>query len=190
MIYLKSKIFSVALSSAILLSACGMNNGNNVNDTANRAPDMHDPARVNYDNNNNRNDPSIDHNIHTRNVGFENNNNNNNNNRMEVADKAAEKVTDMEEVNRARVIVTDNNAYVAATLSGGEGQELTKDIEQKISDQVKAADQDIDQVYVSVNPDFYNRIDTYANDVQAGKPVEGFFEEFNETVRRIFPDRE
>ncbi|MDQ0268410.1 YhcN/YlaJ family sporulation lipoprotein [Cytobacillus purgationiresistens] len=202
LIQLKNKVFAVAVASGILLSACGMNNDNNLNDTAVRAPDVNEPTRVNYNNrdyNGDRHEPNIDHNIHTRNVvnknnndnnNDNNNNNNNNNNKMVVADKAADKVADMEEVKRANVIVTDNNAYVAATLQGGKNQELTKDIERKISDQIKSVDQDIEQVYVSVNPDFYNRVDTYANDIRNGKPVKGFFEEFNETVRRMFPNRE
>ena len=37
---------------------------------------------------------------------------NNNHNRMAVADKAAEKIVSMREVDQANVIVTDNNAYV------------------------------------------------------------------------------
>jgi YhcN/YlaJ family sporulation lipoprotein len=71
-------------------------------------------------------------------------------------------------------------------LSDGNG-DLTKDVEGKISDQDKAVDQDIDNVYVSVNPDFYDRMTGYTEDIRAGQPIEGFFDEFTETVRRIFP---
>ncbi|MBR8645716.1 YhcN/YlaJ family sporulation lipoprotein [[Brevibacterium] frigoritolerans] len=40
---------------------------------------------------------------------------------------------------------------------------------------------------MSANPDFVQRMDRYANDIENGKPVEGFAEEFRELVTRIFP---
>ena len=115
------------------------------------------------------------------------NNRNNNQNRMTVADKAAEKIVSMREVDQANVIVTDNNAYVAAKLANHNGNRLEKDTENKISDVVKSTDQNIDNVYVSVNPDFYERTTSYANDIRNGRPIAGFFDEFNTLVRRIFP---
>ena len=115
------------------------------------------------------------------------NNRNDNQNRMAVADKAAEKIVSMREVDQANVIVTDNNAYVAAKLANHNGNRLEKDIENKISDVVKSTDQNIDNVYVSVNPDFYERTTSYANDIRNGRPIAGFFDEFNTLVRRIFP---
>lgn len=180
---MKGPIIAVALSSSLLLTACGMNNGQEMNDTAYRAPDMHDPARVGYNRDVDHDRPGIDHNIHTRNVDYDANHHS-----MKFADKTADHITDMDEVKRARVLLTGDNAYVAATLANG--KELTKDLEKKIADQVRASDQNIDDVYVSVNPDFYNRIDTYAKDVRNGKPIEGFFDEFSETVKRMFPDHE
>ena len=115
------------------------------------------------------------------------NNRNDNQNRIAVADKAAEKIVSMREVDQANVIVTDNNAYVAAKLANHNGNRLEKDIENKISDVVKSTDQNIDNVYVSVNPDFYERTTSYANDIRNGRPIAGFFDEFNTLVRRIFP---
>ena len=115
------------------------------------------------------------------------NNRNDNQNRMAVADKAAEKIVSMREVDQANVIVTDNNAYVAAKLANHNGNRLEKDIENKISDAVKSTNQNIDNVYVSVNPDFYERTTSYANDIRNGRPIAGFFDEFNTLVRRIFP---
>ena len=115
------------------------------------------------------------------------NNRNDNQNRMAVADKAAEKIVSMREIDQANVIVTDNNAYVAAKLANHNGNRLEKDIENKISDVVKSTDQNIDNVYVSVNPDFYERTTSYANDIRNGRPIAGFFDEFNTLVRRIFP---
>lgn len=107
--------------------------------------------------------------------------------RMRVADRAADRVVALKEVDAANVIVSDNNAYVAAKLENRAGSNLTSQIERKIAERVRSVDRDIDNVYVSVNPDFYDRTTNYARDIRNGQPISGFFDEFTETVRRIFP---
>jgi spore cortex protein len=114
--------------------------------------------------------------------------NNDNRSKMRVADQAADKVTKLREVDSANVIVTENNAFVAAKLNRTSRNELTNNIENKISRAVKSVDHDIDNVYVSTNPDFYDRMNTYAGDIRNGKPVTGFFNQFNDMVRRVFPN--
>ena len=112
---------------------------------------------------------------------------NNNDYRMSVADDAAKKVADLKEVDTANVIVTENNAYVAVKLAPTSRNEVTTSIEHKISQRVKSTDRDIDNVYVSENPDFYDRMTTYSSDIRNGRPISGFFNEFTETIRRVFP---
>ena len=199
-----------ATLSTLLLAGCGTDNAN---DTAMRNQD-NTLRNVNYNPNNNNGYPNSNNNYgypngndNVINRADRNNNGinitveitlvliwaiaitmvNNNQNRMTVADKAAEKIVSMREVDQANVIVTDNNAYVAAKLANHNGNRLEKDIENKISDVVKSTDQNIDNVYVSVNPDFYERTTSYANDIRNGRPIAGFFDEFNTLVRRIFP---
>ncbi|MBM7647381.1 YhcN/YlaJ family sporulation lipoprotein [Bacillus ectoiniformans] len=108
--------------------------------------------------------------------------------RMEVADDAAKEVVDLKEVKEANVIVTENNAYVSADLTDNYEGEMTKEIEKKISRAVKSADNDIDNVYVSTDPDFMNRMTGYGDRIQRGEPVDGFYDEFTETTRRVFPN--
>lgn len=112
---------------------------------------------------------------------------------LERADEAEKKVTELEEVKSATVIITDNNAYVAAVLKDDlsevvEGSEELEQINTEIGDQVKAVKTDLKNVYVSVNPDFVDRMTDYANKIDAGEPIEGLGEEFNILVKRIFPD--
>jgi len=111
-----------------------------------------------------------------------------NDNHLEVADAAVDKITKLENVESATVIVTNHNAYVAAVLKDTTGGEGTDALEIKIADEVKATDPDIKNVYVSVNPDFAERMTEYGDKINAGEPVEGFFEEFTQSVRNIFPD--
>jgi YhcN/YlaJ family sporulation lipoprotein len=110
----------------------------------------------------------------------------NTDNRIQIAEQAADKIAQLNEVKQANVLVTNRNAYVAAALDAN--QQLTRDIEDRIAQQVKATDPNIQNVYVSTNPEFVDRIRTYVAEVRQGRPVAGFFEQFSEMVQRIFPN--
>ncbi|RDU35959.1 hypothetical protein DRW41_15300 [Neobacillus piezotolerans] len=58
--------------------------------------------------------------------------------------------------------------------------------EQKIADQVRKADKDIHRVYISFNPDFYDTMTGYANDINDGRNRGGLFNDFTGTMRGIF----
>ncbi|WP_017728117.1 YhcN/YlaJ family sporulation lipoprotein [Halalkalibacterium ligniniphilum] len=109
---------------------------------------------------------------------------------MEIAEEAAERVAQLEEVRQANVLTTDNYAYVAALLEDEQQGELSEDIKDKIAQRVKEVDPDIDRVNVSTNPDFVDRIQEYADALERGEPVEGLFEQLNETIQRVFPTQE
>ncbi|MFJ7725741.1 YhcN/YlaJ family sporulation lipoprotein [Neobacillus sp. NPDC097160] len=192
---MKKSLFVIGtLIFSLYLSGCAKNNVNN--DVAYRNRNTMEPTRVNYNNPNNGG-PAITG-VDTSNRGLDRNRNNitnvrndnigNNQSKIRIADKAADKVTDLPEVDHANILVTDNNAYVAAKLDPSSRNELTSTIENKISRAVKSVDSDIDNVYVSVNPDFYDRMNTYAGDIRNGRPISGFMNEFSDTIRRIFPN--
>ena len=128
-----------------------------------------------------------------RDVGYQpdrdqNNNVDNNQTRLKVADEAANRIAKLDEVDSANVIVTNRNAYVAVVLQDRSKGEVTDRLEKKIADQVRATDPDIQDVFVSSNPDFVERMRDYGNRINEGAPVKGLFEEFTETVRRVFPN--
>ncbi|UKS28255.1 YhcN/YlaJ family sporulation lipoprotein [Paenibacillus sp. HWE-109] len=106
-------------------------------------------------------------------------------NRIQIADQAVTNIMKLNQIQQANVLVTNRNAYVAAMLH--HGVELSRNLEDQIAAQVKAVDPAIQNVYVSTNPDFFGRINTYVQDVRQGKPVAGFFDEFSETIKRVFP---
>ncbi|MDY0395941.1 YhcN/YlaJ family sporulation lipoprotein [Virgibacillus halophilus] len=136
------------------------------------------------------------------------------NSHYRVAKEAADRITDrVPGIKRAYVLTTDNNAYVAAqldtnnnndngnngTMNNGTnnnnrlgnatdtGHELTDDVKKEIADIVKGVDHDIDNVYVSTNPDFFNLTNNYATDTNNGKPVRGMFDQLGNMIERIFP---
>lgn len=114
-------------------------------------------------------------------------NTNNANDRIQVADRASEKIAAIPAVEQANVLVTQRNAYVAAVLDDTRDR-LSRKIEDQIAAKVRETDPGIQNVYVSTNPDFVARINTYVREVRQGRPVAGFVEEFNEMVQRIFPN--
>ncbi|PLR80156.1 hypothetical protein CVD25_07245 [Bacillus canaveralius] len=61
-------------------------------------------------------------------------------------------------------------------------------LDQKIADQVRAADRNVHRVYLSTNPDFYDTLTGYADDIEGGGNDAGLFEDFNNTVRGLFDD--
>ncbi|MDQ6599271.1 YhcN/YlaJ family sporulation lipoprotein [Bacillus salipaludis] len=182
----KTALLIGSLVFSLYLTGCGKNNVND--DVANRNRNVNEPTRVNY---NPHGGPAVtgvdnsDTRLNRNNV-TDVRNDNDNRNRMSVADDAANRVSDLSEVDSATVIASDNNAYVAVKLAGND--KLTNNLEDKISDKVKSVDRDIDNVYISANPDFFGQMNQWAGDIRDGRPVTGFFKEFSDAVRRVFPD--
>jgi len=134
------------------------------------------------DNNNKNNDNGIN----IENVGYKSDKKSTPN--LDVADKAANKIKNMKEIKRAIVLKTDQNAYVAVELEGNKQEKVTKDIEDKVAKAVKDEDKDINDVLVSSNPDFFSRMDDYQQDIKNGDPIKGIFDEFSQTIQRVFPN--
>lgn len=176
---------------SLMLVGCGTNNDND-----RFTSDDNRPLGVRYnpqDNRdgvyNNMNDGLGVNNNGNNGAGNNNRNNANNNNdqNIDVADDVADRIARLDEVERAYVLVTNRNAYVAVKLTDRSNNNLTRSMERKIAREARKANKQIDNVYVSENPDFYDRMRGYRNDINNGRPVSGFFDEFTETVRRVFP---
>jgi spore cortex protein len=174
----------------LYLSGCTRNNADD--DLTSRRRNAKEITRVNFNNRNqvgpaisstDTSDPELDRSNVRNDI-----NAGSNNPKTRVADKAADRVTDLSEVDDATVIVNDNNAYVAAKLHHSSRNQLTSDIKDKITRTVKSADKHVDNVYVSTNPDFYDRMKRYSGDIRNGRPISGFRNEFSDTIRRVFPN--
>ncbi|UJZ86634.1 YhcN/YlaJ family sporulation lipoprotein [Heyndrickxia coagulans] len=187
-------LLGIGLASGLLMG-CGNNNGaddnngnrNNArpvryNDTA----DNHDVRYNNVRYNTGRTDGDNGADL-TNNNG--NGNNNNNNNNVRVANRIARSIEDLKEVAQAFVIVTNDNAYVAVLLERNQNNDkLDKKLKNKISKVVKQTDPSINDVYISENPDFFDQMSDYVNDIRNGRPISGFFNQFNDTIQRVFPN--
>ena len=79
-----------------------------------------------------------------------------------------------------------NNNNAIGTKEGNQYSKVSNRFEQNIADQVRKADNKIHKVYVSVDPNLYNRMNTYANDIRTNGNRDGLFEDFNATVNDFF----
>ncbi|WP_164215966.1 YhcN/YlaJ family sporulation lipoprotein [Virgibacillus sp. YIM 98842] len=226
---MKWKFFSVLTVLIIALAGCGTDNNNN-EDGAMQDNNNVEPTRFNDTNRgmNDDRDFGMMRNSEREQERDDNARGNDNNNRYEIADEAADKITEqVDEIDRAYVLTTENNAYVAAGLDtersqrndrGGQGNtadgngqdnevetenlrrntpdgtdndrfddQLSDDVKNEISEIVQSVDNDIENVYVSTNPDFFDLTNNYADDMDRGEPVEGFFDQIGNAIERLFP---
>jgi spore cortex protein len=161
-------------------AGCGANNDNLNEQGMNTNNDNGDLKRVGYDQERPRDYMNIKD-TGTRDTVREN---------YSISEEAAERVTDLDEVSNSFVLTTERNAYVAAVLVNDENGQVSKELKDKIAKQVKRVDAGIQNVYVSTNPDFLDRMRGYADKAENGEPVEGFGEELTDVLQRVFPDRE
>lgn len=171
----KLAIFPISLLLTLSLIGCANTkdttnkNGNATNDQNGTTENMGSGESANGNNENNNNET-----------------NGNGKSNVEVADDAADKITAMEEVSSANVLVTDQNAYVGVVLK--EGNKENKELKKKIADEVRRVHSEFNNVYVSFNPDVADRLTEYGNQIRSGEPVEGFIEEFTTSINRMFPE--
>ncbi|MBT2644919.1 YhcN/YlaJ family sporulation lipoprotein [Bacillus sp. ISL-41] len=107
--------------------------------------------------------------------------------RMHVDENAEGQVEMLNGVQNATVITVQRKAYVAIVLENGDTKAIPGDLENKISQQIKIADESIADVYVSSNADFVVDMTDYREQLQTGRPIVGLTDDFNATIERIFP---
>lgn len=119
---------------------------------------------------------------------------------LELNQRVAERLADLPEIDSAYVMLTDSNAYVAVVEAanggngagrdnGGAGGDVADDLKVRVADCVRSLVPGVQNVYVTANPDFYSRLQNWAEAVRQGRPLQGFVKEFNALVARLFPDQ-
>lgn len=82
----------------------------------------------------------------------------------------------------------EENRELNRTSDGmGDSGQLTDEIKKKISSVVRDQDDSIKDVYVTTNPEFSNLTSDYMDEVEAGNPLGGFFQQFGDMIERLFP---
>lgn len=111
-----------------------------------------------------------------------NNKNNATNKRRGTADNDRGDTTNR----RGNTNIQPTRNMTNSTNDGGDDY-ISDDLKRQIADIVQSVDEDIDNVYVSTNPDFVDLTNSYINDVNGGRPVRGFFDQIGNMIERIFP---
>ncbi|MEC0304064.1 YhcN/YlaJ family sporulation lipoprotein [Terribacillus saccharophilus] len=193
----KWKLISMAALAAVTLTACQND------DDKDTGMGNVEPTRYNNTDNNlvHRNSDN------TMDVDDRQKNDDDQQPRYQVADDVAKKVKEVEGVDDAYVFTTDNNAFVAVDMkndddnTGNNGMgntatgdnnnnDVTDKMKKDVEKAVKSVDEDIDNVYVSADPDFLGMAKDYNNKIDEGQPVKGFFLEFGNMLNRVFPNNE
>ncbi len=91
--------------------------------------------------------------------------------------------------NDDRTGVTNHNAVKGGTHNAADRNEhnVTDEVKRQVADVVKSVDNNIDNVYVTTNPEFIDLTTDYANDIRNGHPVEGVFDQIGHIIQHVFP---
>jgi spore cortex protein len=105
---------------------------------------------------------------------------------LRVATDAQDKVQNLPEVKDATIIVDNHNAYVAVVMDKDFHGEFTSYVEDQIALQVRRADTNIQNVYISTNRKFVAQMNQYRDTIQNGRTTPGITNGFNKMVKRVF----
>ncbi len=89
-------------------------------------------------------------------------------NRFDIAQAAADRIVRLQGVKGANVIVTKHKAYVAAVVNRP-AKQISRELEAKMANEVRAMDPTIQHVYVSTNPEFVDRVKMYVSAAKNGR---------------------
>ena len=106
---------------------------------------------------------------------------------ISIEEVTADQVALIADVSEAIILETDNNAFVAVKLEPG-SDSISLDLRNKIKQVVTSNVEHADAVHASNNPEFYQRMESYASYVKNQKPTDEYIHDFSETIRRVFPD--
>lgn len=112
----------------------------------------------------------------------------NNDENMDINDESlANSIVEMNGINDATVVTMDEVALVGVDSNGEDkvSDEMKQDIESKIKEENK----NINDVYVSNEPDMFDRINTISNNVRNGDPIDDFTDDISEMIDNITPDK-
>ncbi|WP_175493022.1 YhcN/YlaJ family sporulation lipoprotein [Bacillus sp. OK048] len=101
---------------------------------------------------------------------------------LHIENEAEDKVENLPEVNQANIIVSNRNAYVAVEMDEDFHGEISPFVEDQIAQQVREANPNIQNVYISSKRDFVTQMRQYRENLQNGKSTDGF----TKMVQRFF----
>ncbi|NLK42973.1 MAG: hypothetical protein GX300_01085 [Tissierellia bacterium] len=124
-----------------------------------------------------RNDTNLNNGINGNNLG--------NTNIANRANRIAQRVAALPEVNRASVLIQGDRAVVGCDVRGDLTNTIDPNLRNRIEAAVKAADKNIKTVSITSDPTLMTRIRTLSTQMNNGNPISGFADEVEDIIRRI-----
>ncbi|UOF89871.1 YhcN/YlaJ family sporulation lipoprotein [Fodinisporobacter ferrooxydans] len=106
---------------------------------------------------------------------------------LHTAKKIADALGKMPGIGGATVLVGYKTAYVAVNAKGQPSSAMTTQLKSSITAKVKQMDPTIQTVLITEDPDVFQHFQAYAKDINAGRPISGFWNQFQDIVHRIWP---
>lgn len=100
----------------------------------------------------------------------------------------SEKLTEIDGIKNATVIITGNTALIGVDIPADTQDDKIKELKNKVESTTKNADKVIDNVAITADADIVTRIKNMGKDITDGKPISGFGEEIEEIIKRITPN--
>lgn len=185
-----STIFILTLVSALLFTGCSSSQREHVNENVpgtEKGLDLEQPNDLTGDRNINKgnmnnSDPNIvnDGDLNARDLD--------NDSMMRRSKDIATKLSELDKVNNANVLITGNTALVGIDIPKDSSDENTKKIKDEVVNKVKDLDNGIDNVVVTADADLITRMKNLGTDIESGKPISGLGNEIEEIIKRITPN--
>lgn len=97
-------------------------------------------------------------------------------------------IVGMDGVNDATVVIRDQTAIIGVDAVDATDGEVSEELRQEIESRVRETNENINEVYISSEPDLFDRIDVVAQDIRAGDPIDEFTDELDDLVDALTPD--
>ncbi len=117
-------------------------------------------------------------------------------NANQAAERIANMVTDMENVERATAIVMGNMAIIGVRVEGGNQQGAQnrdnaagQEMKQEIATRVEREVPEVTEALVTADPEITQRIENISRNIAQGRPISESFDEIGEIIQRITPRR-
>lgn len=108
---------------------------------------------------------------------------------MKMATNISDQLVKQGYATHAFTFVVGDNAYVAVNQTKNAQTKTNQGIaqKQKIEQAVRKIDSRVRNVYVSANPGTYARFQSFANNMQSGRPTDAVWNNFRTSLSRLFP---
>ena len=103
------------------------------------------------------------------------------------ASKLAQAAEEVDGVKAATVVVTGTTVMVGPETEPGIENKKTEEIKKQVIKEIKRADNSINTVSVTTDPNLITRLKKIAKGIEEGKPISSFTDELAEITRRITP---